>query len=60
MLGRAYEPLVVTDPTDAAGALPDLAPQPGLPPIRMSDRLTLKQSLDRYAPVSNAIRTRST
>jgi uncharacterized protein (DUF1501 family) len=48
-LGRAYEPLVVGDPSDAAGAIADLAPQPGLPPIRHSDRLSLKQTLDRYA-----------
>jgi uncharacterized protein (DUF1501 family) len=49
LLSRAYEPLVIGDPTDAAGALPDLAPQPELPPVRMSDRQTLKQALDRYA-----------
>jgi hypothetical protein len=49
LLGRAYEPLVIGDPSDAAGALPDLAPQPGLPSVRLSDRLTLKQTLDRYA-----------
>lgn len=49
LLGRGYEPLVIGDPSDAAGAIADLAPQPGLPPVRLSDRLTLKQTLDRYA-----------
>jgi hypothetical protein len=49
LLGRGYEPLVIGDPSDAAGALPDLAPRPELPPVRQDDRLTLKQSLDRYA-----------
>jgi len=49
LLGRGYEPLVVGDPSDAAGAISDLAPQVGLPPIRLNDRLTLKQTLDRYA-----------
>jgi Protein of unknown function (DUF1501) len=48
-LGRAYEPLVVGDPSDASGAIPDLAPQSGLPTVRLNDRLTLKQTLDRYA-----------
>lgn len=49
LLGRAYEPLVIGDPSDAAGALPDLSPRPELPPVRQDGRLTLKQSLDRYA-----------
>ena len=49
LLGRGFEPLVVGDPSDASGAIPDLDPLPGLPPVRMSDRLTLKQTLDRYA-----------
>ena len=49
LLGRAFEPLVVGDVRDAAGALPGLAPQTELPPVRMIDRLSLKQSLDRYA-----------
>ncbi len=49
LLGRAFEPLVIGDPSDAAGALPDLVPQDGLPPVRLSDRLTLKQTLDQYA-----------
>jgi uncharacterized protein (DUF1501 family) len=48
-LGRAYEPLVVGDPSDAAGAISDLAPLAGLPPVRHNERLTLKQTLDRYA-----------
>src|SRR5947207_5477 len=49
LLGRAYEPLVVGDPSDAAGVVSDLAPQVGLPPVRMSSRLSLKQTLDHYA-----------
>jgi hypothetical protein len=49
LLGRGFEPLVVGDPTDAAGAIPDLGPHDGLPPVRLSSRLSLKQSLDRYA-----------
>jgi hypothetical protein len=49
LLGRAYEPLLVGDPNDAAGTLADLAPQAGLAPVRMNDRLSLKQTLDQYA-----------
>src|SRR4051812_17705235 len=49
LLGRAYEPLVVGDPSEAAGVISDLAPQDGLPPVRMNSRLSLKQTLDRYA-----------
>lgn len=49
LLGRGYEPLVVGDPSDAAGVISDLTPQDGLPPVRMSSRLSLKQTLDRYA-----------
>ncbi len=49
LLGRAFEPLVIGDPSDAAGALPDLIPQDSLPPVRLSDRLSLKQTLDQYA-----------
>jgi hypothetical protein len=46
-LGRAFEPLVVGDPAGAAGAIPGLAPQVDLPPERMDDRFSLKQTLDR-------------
>src|SRR5262245_29301896 len=49
LLGRGYAPLVVGDPSDAAGVISDLAPQDGLPPVRMNSRLSLKQTLDRYA-----------
>jgi len=48
-LGRAFEPLVVGDPNSAAGAIPGLAAQADLPIVRQGDRLTLKQTLDRYA-----------
>jgi hypothetical protein len=49
LLGRAYEPLVIGDPSNAAGTLPDLAPQPELPPLRLDERLALKQTIDHYA-----------
>jgi hypothetical protein len=48
-LGRAFEPLVVGDPSSAAGAIPGLAPQADLPTVRLDERLSLKQSLDQYA-----------
>ena len=48
-LGRAFEPLVVGDPSAAAGVIPGLAPQSGLPTVRLDERLSLKQSLDQYA-----------
>lgn len=48
-LGRGFEPLVVGDPAGAAGAIPGLAPQSDLPPVRMNTRLSLKETLDRYA-----------
>jgi hypothetical protein len=48
-LGRGFEPLVVGDPNSAAGAIPGLAPPADLPPVRLSERLSLKQTLDRYA-----------
>jgi hypothetical protein len=49
LLGRAYEPLVVPDPAAAAGALPGLQPLAELPPVRLNERLSLKETLDRYA-----------
>ncbi len=48
-LGRAYEPLLIGDPSAAAGAIPGLTAQSDLPPVRHEARLTLKQSLDGYA-----------
>jgi uncharacterized protein (DUF1501 family) len=50
-LGRAFEPLVVGDPTAAAGAIPGLVSQDGLPTVRLDERLSLKQSLDQAAQV---------
>jgi hypothetical protein len=47
-LGREYEPLVVGDVTGEAVAMPGLDPQPGLPPVRLNQRLTLKETLDQY------------
>jgi uncharacterized protein (DUF1501 family) len=48
-LGRAFEPLVVGDPTAATGAIPGLASQADLPTVRLDQRLSLKQSLDQAA-----------
>jgi uncharacterized protein (DUF1501 family) len=48
-LGRAFEPLLVGDTSAAAGAIPDLAPRSDVPAVRLNDRLSLKQTLDRYA-----------
>jgi uncharacterized protein (DUF1501 family) len=48
-LGRAYEPLVIGDPSAAAGAIPGLVSQDGLPTVRLDERLSLKQSLDHAA-----------
>lgn len=48
-LGNRYEPLVLGDVTQGAELLPDLAAQPDLPPLRMQERQSLKESLDRYA-----------
>lgn len=47
-LGREFEPLVVGDPRDSNSVLPGLAPQPGLPMVRMKNRFTLKETLDGY------------
>lgn len=47
-LGREYEPLVVGDPRDSDAVLPGLAPQAGLPPIRLQHRKSLKETLDNY------------
>ncbi len=46
-LGSEYHPLVVGDVTQGV-ALPGLAPQPQLPPVRLAARRSLKESLDRY------------
>lgn len=47
LLGRAFEPLLVGDVRDAAGAIPGLDIQAELPPVRLNDRLSLKQILDQ-------------
>ena len=47
-LGREFEPLVVGDPRAADAGLPGLAPQSGLPVIRMENRQTLKETLNNY------------
>lgn len=46
ILGRAFDPLVVGDPTASNEPIPGLAPHVDLPPERMDDRLALKQTLD--------------
>jgi hypothetical protein len=46
-LGRAHEPLVVGNVTAPGEALPALDLQADLPTVRMRDRLSLKESLDR-------------
>jgi hypothetical protein len=48
-LGRAYEPLVVGDPTASTGAIPGLAVQGELPTVRLDERLSLKHALDGAA-----------
>ncbi|MBP87662.1 MAG: hypothetical protein CMJ64_13220 [Planctomycetaceae bacterium] len=47
-LGREYEPLVVGDPRDSDAVLPGLTPQTDLPPVRLENRKTLKETLDNY------------
>jgi hypothetical protein len=47
-LGREYEPLVVGDVRQAGAVLPGLQPQAELPPIRLQQRKTLKETLDTY------------
>ncbi|MBC7856360.1 MAG: DUF1501 domain-containing protein, partial [Pirellulaceae bacterium] len=46
LLGRAYEPLVVGNVAESAGAIPGLALTDDVPTVRMSSRLSLKESLD--------------
>ncbi|MDX1946659.1 MAG: DUF1501 domain-containing protein [Pirellulaceae bacterium] len=49
LLGRAFEPLVVGDPSAAAGAIPGMETLPDLPTVRLSERLSLKETLDQAA-----------
>lgn len=46
LLGRAYEPLVVGNVAESAGAIPGMELTEEVPTVRMSSRLALKQSLD--------------
>ncbi len=48
-LGRAYEPLVVEDVNSSGSTIPGLALPAEMPTVRLSSRLTLKQSLDQYS-----------
>lgn len=47
-LGREFEPLIVGDPRASDAVLPGLAPQAGLPAVRLERRKTLKEALDSY------------
>lgn len=46
-LGRKFEPLTVGDVTDAAVVLDGLEPQPALPLVRQSGRVSLLDAIDR-------------
>jgi len=46
LLGRAYEPLTVGNVAESSGAIPGMELTADVPTIRMSSRLSLKQSLD--------------
>ena len=46
LLGRAYEPLTVGNVAEATGAIPGMELTEDVPTVRMSSRLSLKQSLD--------------
>lgn len=48
-LGRGYEPMLVGDVRQASVATRGLVPRPDVPPVRMSQRLTLKQNLEQHA-----------
>jgi hypothetical protein len=60
-LGTKYEPLLLGNVLSQTSPLPDLESLPDLPPVRMHDRQTLKETLDGYvrdiaadAPVRDA------
>ena len=46
LLGGAYEPLVVGNVVESTAAIPGLELTPDLPTVRMSSRMSLKESLD--------------
>ncbi|MDP6446571.1 MAG: DUF1501 domain-containing protein, partial [Pirellulaceae bacterium] len=46
-LGREFDPFVVGNPNQAV-PVTGLDPQPGLPPVRMQSRRSLKESFDSY------------
>lgn len=56
ILGRAFDPLVVGDVTQALEPIPGLSPHVDLPPERLDDRLTLKRSLDDLAKLADNAR----
>jgi len=47
-LGTKYEPLLLGNVQSQTTPLPDLDSLPDLPPVRMHDRQTLKETLDGY------------
>jgi hypothetical protein len=47
LLGGAFEPLVVGNVVESTAAIPGLELTPDLPTVRMSSRMSLKESLDR-------------
>jgi hypothetical protein len=47
-LGQEFAPLVVGDVSQNAVAVPGLESQPELPTVRLDERRSLKESLDRY------------
>ncbi len=48
VLGHAFDPLVIGDVSRESVALHGLDPMPDLPPMRLDDRRSLRQSLDAY------------
>jgi uncharacterized protein (DUF1501 family) len=57
LLGRRYEPLLIGDVSGGAFALPGLESRSELPPVRMSSRRSLKETLDRHAAAFDRRRT---
>ena len=49
LLGRTYEPLVIGNCSDGAATMPGLEPQPDLPAVRLEERRSLLQSINRQA-----------
>lgn len=54
LLGRDYDPMFVGDVNSRTVAVPGLAPQPGLPPVRVRQRESLRSAIDRFATGADA------